>query len=124
MQNLREEFKKRLYAYIIRVVRFLTTLPKDVVIREITSQLMRSGTSIGANYFEAQSASSRKDYQNYFTHSLKSTNESKFWLNILLDCQLVPQETVAECKWILQETDELSKIFASSILTMKGQRKF
>lgn len=115
-------FKKRIYNYIIRLVKFLTSLPKDIVVREIISQLMRSGTSIGANYFEAQGASSKKDYQNYFNHSLKSANESKFWLNVLYDSRLIPEKYVDDSRWLLQETKELANIFASSILTMKGQK--
>lgn len=118
---MKEEFQKRIYQYVIRLVRFLSGLPRDPVTREITGQLMRSGTSIGANYFEAQSASSRKDYQNYFTHSLKSANESKFWLSVFLDTDLVPKDLRDECKWFLQETTEFAKIFAASILTLKQQ---
>ena len=64
----KEEFKVRIHKYIMRLVKFLSDLPKDPVIREIVSQLMRSGTSIGANYFEAQGATSKKDYQNLIPH--------------------------------------------------------
>jgi len=120
--KLKEGFKERIYKYIIRLVKFLSSLPKDSVTREIVSQLMRSGTSIGANYFEAQSASSKRDYQNFFGHSLKSANESKFWLKILLDSGLVSENLVEDCKWLLQETNEFANIFASSILTMKGKK--
>ena len=120
--RLKKEFKVRIYKYILRLVKFLSALPRTPVIREIISQLMRSGTSIGANYFEAQSASSKKDYQNFFTHSLKSANETKFWLAILKDSDLVPQDLQRECNWLLEETKELANIFASSILTLKGKR--
>ena len=120
--KLKEEFKERIYKYIIRLVKFLNGLPKDNVIREIINQLMRSGTSIGANYFEAQSASSKKDYQNYFSHSLKSANESKFWLTIMFESGLIPKNLISESNWLLQETKELANIFASSILTMKGRK--
>lgn len=121
-EKAKKEFKARIYAYIMRLIKFLNMLPRDPVLREIASQLMRSGTSIGANYFEAQGASSRKDYQNYFSISLKSANESKFWLNILHDSGLVPIHITDESRWLMQETGELANIFASSILTMKGVR--
>ncbi len=120
--KLRREFKIRIYKYILRLIKFLSVLPNTPVIREMIGQLMRSGTSIGANYFEAQSASSKKDYQNFFNYSLKSANESKFWLAILINGGLVPQNLVDENKWLLQETKELANIFASSILTLKGKR--
>lgn len=119
--ELKEQFKKRIYTYMIRLVKFLGSLPQTIVIREIISQVMRSGTSIGANYFEAQAASSRKDYQNFFNHSLKSANESIFWLLTLKNSDLVPHELVNDLNWLLQETQELANIFASSILTMKNR---
>lgn len=119
---LKLEFKKRLYEYILRLVRFLSKLPNRRVIREIVGQVMRSGTSVGANYFEAEGASSKKDYQNFFSHCLKSANETKFWLAVLKDANLVPKSLISECKWLLKETKELANIFASSIMTMKGRR--
>lgn len=117
-----ERFRTRIYRYILRLVKFLSSLPNVPVIREIVSQLMRSGTSIGANYFEAQSASSKKDYLNFFNYALKSANETKFWLAVLRDSGLVPKNLQKECDWLLQETKELANIFAASILTMKGKR--
>jgi len=65
--RVKQEFKNRIYRYILRLVKFLAKLPKNSVTQEIVTQLIRSGTSIGANYFEAQAASSKKDYQNFFS---------------------------------------------------------
>lgn len=118
----KKEFKIRLYKYIIRLIKFLTKLSNSPVIKEIKSQLTRSGTSIGANYFEAEAASSKKDYQNFFHHSLKSANESKFWLATLRDAELIPEESKKELEGLLQETKELANILASSLLTMKGKK--
>lgn len=118
----KQAFKIRIYKYILRLVKILSFLPKDQVIREIVSQLMRSGTSIGANYFESYAASSKKDYQNFFNHSLKSANETIFWLAVLRDSRLVSKNLQNECQWLLEETKELAKIFASSLMTMRGKR--
>ena len=82
-------------------------------------QLLRSGTSILANYIEANSASSKKDFINFFTHSLKSANESKVWLALLRDTDKGDKK---ELEWLLKELTEISNILASSILTMKGKR--
>ncbi|EKD56030.1 MAG: hypothetical protein ACD_58C00316G0003 [uncultured bacterium] len=119
MKNIKTKFDERIYKYIIRLLKFLVTLPNNPVIREIKSQLTRSGTSIGANYFEAKGASSKKDYQNFFTYSLKSSNETIFWLVILKDSNLIPDILLEEYGWLVNETEELANIFASSILTMK-----
>ena len=122
-KNLKQKFKLRIYRYVIRLLKFLVKLPNDPVIREIKSQLTRSGTSMRANYFEAEGASSKKDYQNFFAIALKSTNESRFWLAVLRDSNLVPEELRSECEYLLKEAGEIANIFASSILTMKGKRK-
>ena len=79
----------------------------------------RSGTSILANYIEANSASSRRDFINFFTHALKSANESKVWLCLLRDTDKGDQK---ELGWLLKELIEISNIIASSILTLKGKK--
>ena len=123
MQNdkakFKNEFKKRLYNFTLKLIEFLDRLPKDNVSRRIGDQLLRSGTGIIGNYIEGQSASSRKDFTNFFNTSLKSTNESKLWFALLRDSKRATPEEVA---WFLSELDEIANIFASSILTLKGKR--
>jgi four helix bundle protein len=123
MENDKEEFKKafkkRLYAFTLRLIEVLDQLPKDTVARRLGDQLLRSGTSIIGNYVEGQSASSKKDFTNYFTTSLKSCNESKLWVALLRDSKRLPANIAMS---LLAELDEISKIFASSILTLKGKR--
>jgi len=74
-----------LYHWVLRLLKFVDKLPKSSVVDIIIKQLIRSGTSILANYIEANSASSRKDFINFFTHSLKLSNESKVWITLLRD---------------------------------------
>jgi len=119
---LKQEFRLRIYRYVIRLLKFLVKLPNDPATHEIKRQLTKSGTSIGANYFEAEAASSKRDYQNFFSHALKSANESKFWLAVLKDSGLVSNDLILECDNIFKERKEIANIFAASILTMKGKR--
>ena len=124
MQNLKfndfkEKFKQRLYSFAIKLIEFLDKLPNDNVSRRIGDQLLRSGTSILGNYIEGQSASSRKEFTNFFTTSLKSANESKIWVTLLRDTKRAKSE---EVDWFLKELGEFSNIFASSILTLKGKK--
>jgi len=112
-----------MYVYVLRLIKFLTKVPDTTVVREIKSQLTRSGTSIGANYFEALGASSKKDFQNYFRHALKSANETRFWLALLRDGNLLNKDLIEEDALLLQETKELANIFGASLITMKGLRK-
>ena len=117
--NFRDEFKRRLYNFVLKLIEFLDRLPKDNVSLRIGDQLLRSGTSVVGNYAEGQAASSKKDFTNYFNNSLKSTNESKLWFALLRDSKRAQPSEVA---WFLKELDEFGKIFASSILTLKGKK--
>ncbi|AKM83937.1 TPA: four helix bundle protein [Candidatus Campbellbacteria bacterium] len=123
MQNEKEkfknEFKKRLYTWTLRLIKFIDKLNKDSVCNVIGKQLLRSGTSILSNYVEAGSASSKRDYINFFTYSLKSSNESKVWLSLLRDTNKGDKK---ELEWMLCELQEISNIIASGIITMKGKR--
>lgn len=114
----REEFKKRLYSFVLKLIKYIDNLERKNVNDVVGKQLLRSGTSIIANYVEASSASSKKDYINFFNHSLKSANESKVWLCLLRDVNINSKTN----KELLDELIQLSKIFASSILTLKNKK--
>jgi len=114
------EFKRRLYNFVLRLVRFIDKLPKSSVSDVMGKQLLRSGTSILANYIEANSASSKKDFINFFTHSLKSANESKVWICLLRDTGKGDKH---ELEYLLKELTEIANIIASSIITLKGKNK-
>jgi len=104
---------------VIRIIRFLRVLPRDILSDVVSKQLVRSSTSIIANYVEAKSASSRKDYINFFTYALKSANESKVWLALIRDTCKNDQKNV---RYLLDELDEISKILAASIITLKSKK--
>lgn len=113
------EFKKRLYKLVLDVIDLIEKLPNDRVCKVIGDQLLRSITSVIGNFIEGQAASSKKDYLKYFEICLKSSNESKVWVSILRDKNKINKEIA---KYFLNELDEISKIFASIILTLKGKR--
>ena len=110
------DVKQRTYLYALDIIRFLDTLSRDYVTQTIGKQLLRSATSIGANVVEAKASSSKKDFANFYNHSLKSANETKFWLGLLHDSGKAASQHV---KPLLDETAELSNILASSLLTMR-----
>jgi four helix bundle protein len=122
MQNVKakfkNEFRERVYKFALDIIAFIEQLPKGQVSSVVGEQLLRSATSIGANVVEAQGATSRKDYANFFAHALKSANETKFWLSLLRDSGKADKETTDK---LLKETNELAKMLAKSILTLKGQ---
>jgi len=118
-EKFKKDFKKRLYGFTLKLIEFLDTLPKDNVSRRRGDQLLRSGTSIIANYVEGQAASSKKDFTNFFNICLESANESKVWLALLRDSKRAKPKDV---EWFLKELEEIANIFGSSVLTLRGKR--
>jgi len=117
--KFKEEFGARVYRFALDVIGLVDRLPAEQTSRIITDQLIRSTTSIGANVIEAQAASSRKDYTNFFTHALKSANECKFWLGLLRDSGRGDKQTINR---LVKEATEIANILAASILTLKGRK--
>lgn len=117
--STKEDFLKRAHNFSISVIRFAETLPNKRAFWIIADQLIRSACSIGANMTEANSASSKKDYINFYSHALKSANETRYWLTLLKD--LVSDSS--EIDLLSKESDELSKILGASIVTMKRNLK-
>src|SRR2546430_1118856 len=108
MQNNNSKFKtdlkKRAYLYALDIIKFIDSLDKrDFIVQILAKQLLRCATSIGANIFEAQAGSTKKDFTNFFYYALKSANESKFWLGLLRDSGKANKEQVNK---LLQETTE------------------
>ncbi len=114
-----EELKRRIYNWILRLIKFLDTLPKnDTLCKTTDNQLIRCGTSVGANYVEAIAGSSKKELANFLSHALKSANESKFWLALLRDAGKGDKNEINE---LLKELIEIANILASSIRTLRGK---
>jgi len=114
-----EDLKRRIYTFILQLIRFVETLPKnDDLCRIARDQLIRSGTSIGANYVEATAGSSKKDFTNFLSHSLKSANETKFWLALLRD---TGKGNKSEINELIKELIEIANILGSSVRTLRGK---
>lgn len=117
--NLKTDVKYRAYHFSLLVIRFVGAFPEKRIYWIIADQLLRAATSIGANIVEAKSSSSKREFIKYFEIALKSANETKYWLCLLRDSQLVEKEKMDR---ILNEAVELSNMIGSSLLTMKGKK--
>ncbi len=116
----KDDLKKRSFLFSLRLVKLVSQLPNSRIYWVLGDQLLRAGTSIGANIIEAQAASSRRDFIRFYEIALKSANETKYWLELLEKGTGVAKE---ELKLLLREATELANILAASLLTLKGKRK-
>ena len=124
MQNYNSKFKSdlkaRCYHFSLDLISFIDTLPNDKSSSIIANQLLRSGTSIGANLVEAMASSSRLEFKKFHEIALKSANETKYWLGLLRDGLGVND---IEINKLLRETTEIANIIAASVLTMKSKKQ-
>lgn len=111
------QLKARIYNWSIRLVKYIRFLYKrnERAVWSILDQLLRCGTSVGANYIEAIGSPTTKDFRNFLAHALKSCNESKFWLALIRDTGI---DNTEELKYLLQEAIELANILGKSVSTM------
>jgi len=115
------DFKTRTYLWTLSLVKLIEKMPKSVFGEVVSKQVLRSGTSIIANYIEAKAASSRKDFTNFFNHALKSANESKVWLALIRDTTN-SQKIKDQSKILLVELHEIAKILGASLLKLRGKK--
>ena len=117
-QKPKNDIKQRCFKFSINLINFIDHLPKDNSTQIIAKQLLRSGTSIGANVIEAHGTHGKKDFANFLTHALKSANENKYWLGLLKETNKSPKQ---ETSVLLDETIELANILAASLITIRGR---
>ncbi|EDM22983.1 four helix bundle protein [Caminibacter mediatlanticus] len=93
---------------IIKVYKFLNTQKEFI----LSKQLLRSGTSIGANITEAQEAISKKDFKNQMSIALKEAAESRYWVKLLKDSEYLTQK---QAKSLLDDLEEIIKILSKIV---------
>jgi len=109
----RKDICLRSFAFAVRVVRLCRELERHPgVSRTLANQLLRSGTSIGANIEEAQAGQSRADFIAKLSISCKEARETHYWLRLLAESEVLKPERLAE---LTQECDELVAILTSII---------
>jgi len=119
MLNSKTDLRVRSYNFSLMIINFVNTLPNKRSAWIIADQLLRSGTSIGANIAEAKGSSSRLEFKKFYQIALKSANESKYWLDLIKDSKLSETENVLK---IIKELEEISKMLGSSIITLKNNK--
>ena len=118
---IRDEMKARTKTYANRIVRLCEALPDRWVARTLGRQLLRSGTSVGANYRAVCRAKSTADFLNKLRIVEEECDESLFWMELLVEKNLVKG---ARLKSLMQEGDELLSIVVASAKTTRASKSF
>ena len=113
------DLKNRTKTYALRIIKLFQALPKSGEAQVIGKQILRSGTSVGAQYREACRAKSPADFINKMEGSLQELDETGYWLELLTESQIVPAEKLVDLQ---KETNELTAIFVASVKTTKKNR--
>jgi four helix bundle protein len=113
-----KQLQNRTKKFAVRIIKSFAKLPKDEAARIIGRQFLRSGTSVAANYRAACRARSTADFISKISVA-EETDETLFWFELLIEVELVQMKLLEP---LLQECEELLKIFSASLATAKRNR--
>lgn len=117
MDESKNNLSKRLFEFVIKVLKLIRKIKFTESNRVIIYQLSKSSTSSGANYEEAQAGSSKADFNNKVNISLKEMRETYYWLRIVKEMEL---GSVDETEILIKESEELKKILGKIVLKTKS----
>ena len=119
MEDKANQISERLLDYGMTIIKICIRLNKTVIGRHSGNQLLRAGTSVGANYEEACGAESRADFIHKLQIVLKEIRESMYWLKLVQRADILKGEEIEEA---MNETQQLSNIIGRSVITAKKKR--
>jgi len=111
-----QDLKERTSDFALRIIRMYVRLPKTTEAQVIGKQVLRSGTSVGAQYREGHRAKSDADVVNKFEGVLQELDETDYWLDLLVKAEIIPAEKLAT---LIKETNELIAIFVTIVTKIK-----
>jgi len=112
-----KDLKQRTKAFALEILKLVTELPKTTVGLELGKQIVRSGTSIGANYRPSQRGRSRAEFISKLSIVQEEADETVFWLELIFESGILTKERI---KPLHKEACELTAIFTT--MTINGKR--
>jgi four helix bundle protein len=109
---------ERVTLFSEKIIDLCKKVPRDIITDPIINQLIRSGTSIGANYNEANGASSKSDFKNRIYICKKEAMETKYWLRLLSKSS---NNVLNDCRILWKECHEFTLIFSKITGTMRNK---
>jgi four helix bundle protein len=113
-----EMFKNRTKKFVVDNIKFYRTLPKTEEAKIIGRQLLRSSSSVGANYRAACRARSKAEFHSKLSIVVEEADESAFWMEVLVDAEVVPK---SQLTYLLDEANQILKITSASRKTVSGK---
>jgi len=114
-----DKLKKRTKEFALRIIKLVNALPKNPTGRVIGGQLLRAGTSVGANYRAACKAKSKVDFIYKINVVEEEADECAFWLELIIATGLMPEKKILS---LLKEANELTAIFTATGRTAKSKK--
>ena len=115
--NQKQMFQNRTKLLAVQIIEMTNQLPKTMAAEVIGRQIIRSATSVGANYRATCRAKSKADMINKLKIVEEEADETQFWLEILIDTDLMPESEITN---LWQETDEILAMTVASIKTLRN----
>jgi four helix bundle protein len=116
----KSDLKDRLKAFALRIIALYGALPKTTEAQVIGKQLLRSGTSVGAQYYEAQRAKSDADFISKIDGAAQECEETCYWLELLQGAGIVPAERLSD---LCNEAQQLIAILVTIARKVKGRKE-
>lgn len=116
----KEELKNRTKNYALRIIKLTQVIPQNTTGWAISKQLIRSGTSVGANYRAACRGRSSAEFIAKLGVVIEEADESAFWLELLIQSKMMKEELLIP---LLKETNEIISIMVASVKTIKTNQK-
>jgi four helix bundle protein len=113
-----EDLKARTKKFALRIIRLCSSLDQSGPSGVISRQLVRSGTSVGAQYREAHRARSTAEFVSKLESAIQELDETTYWLELLVESELVGSTKLRD---LLREADELMRILVASVRTAKSR---
>jgi four helix bundle protein len=118
MQTAETDLRNRTKSFALRTVRMFSALPKTTEAQVLGKQLLRSGTSVGANYREAYRGRSKPEFISKCGDCLREIEETAYWMELLVDAEIFPAEKLQSLR---DECNELTAIFVAILKSSKKE---
>jgi len=115
-----DELRARTRKFALRVVKMVQVLPRNAVADVLGKQVLRSATSVGANYRAACNATTRPTFLHKMSIVVEEADETVYWLEMIRDAEIIKAEKLAD---LINEAEQILKIMSASLKTARQNRK-